>query len=86
MTAEIARRVVKSFQEPSAGGKPIAALLTPREFQVLEILAKGASYRDIATQLEITYSTVNSHVKNIYESLHVRSRAQAVARYFGKTL
>lgn len=86
MTAEIARRVVKSFQEPVAEGKPISALLTPREFQVLELLARGASYRDISSQLEITYSTVNSHVKNVYESLHVRSRAQAVAKYFGKTL
>ncbi len=84
MTAEIARRVVKSFQEPRHEEDPVTALLRPRECEVLELLAKGASYREIAEQLNISFSTVNSHVKSIYERLHVRSRSQAVAKYLGK--
>lgn len=84
MTAEIARRVVKSFQDMKPEGESVTALLRPRECEVLELLAKGASYREIAEDLKITFSTVNSHVKSIYERLHVRSRSQAVAKYFGK--
>ena len=84
MTAEIARRVVKSFQDAKPGGEAVAALLRPRECEVLELLAKGGSYREIADQIGVTYSTVNSHVKSIYERLHVRSRSQAVAKYLGK--
>ncbi|MBI1841550.1 MAG: response regulator transcription factor [Verrucomicrobia bacterium] len=84
MTAEIARRVVKSFQDARPDGEAVAALLRPRECEVLELLARGSSYREIAEQLGITFSTVNSHVKNIYERLHVRSRSQAVAKYLGK--
>ena len=83
MTAEIARRVVKSFQDQKQG-ESVADLLSPRELEVLELLARGSSYQEISEQLEISYSTVNSHVKSIYETLHVRSRAQAVARYLGK--
>lgn len=84
MTAEIARRVVKSFQDSRSDGESVAALLRPRECEVLELLAKGSSYREIGEQLGITFSTVNSHVKNIYERLHVRSRSQAVAKYLGR--
>jgi DNA-binding NarL/FixJ family response regulator len=84
MTAEIARRVVKSFQEQRPDGEAVTSLLRPRECEVLELLAKGASYREIADQLEISYSTVNTHVKSIYERLHVRSRSQAVAKYYGR--
>lgn len=84
MTAEIARRVVKSFQEIRPEGEAVTALLRPRECEVLELLSKGASYREIAERLGISFSTVNSHVKSIYERLHVRSRSQAVAKYFGK--
>jgi DNA-binding NarL/FixJ family response regulator len=83
MTAEIARRVVKSFQDQKQG-ESVTDLLSPRELEVLELLARGSSYNEISEQLEISYSTVNSHVKSIYETLHVRSRAQAVARYLGK--
>ncbi len=85
MTAEIARRVVKSFEDARPeGGESVVSLLRPRECEVLDLLAKGASYREIGEQLGITYSTVNSHVKSIYERLHVRSRSQAVARYLGR--
>ena len=84
MTAEIARRVVKSFQDSRPEGASVASLLRPREREVLDLLTTGASYREIAERLEISFSTVNSHVKSIYERLHVRSRSQAVAKYLGR--
>ncbi|MBM3846150.1 MAG: response regulator transcription factor [Verrucomicrobia bacterium] len=84
MTAEIARRVVKSFQEKKTEGPSVNAMLSARELQVLDLLACGASYKEIAENLSVSFSTVNSHVKNIYETLHVRSRGQAVAKYLGK--
>jgi DNA-binding NarL/FixJ family response regulator len=55
--------------------------LTPRELEVLQLLACGDLYKEIADHLGISIPTVNAHVRRIYEKLHVRSRAQAVAKY-----
>jgi DNA-binding NarL/FixJ family response regulator len=80
MTSEIARRVVESFRR---AGKPLApdVRLSTREEEVLILLSKGYSNKEIASQLSIGIETVGSHLKHIYEKLHVRSRAEAVARY-----
>ena len=80
MSAKIARRVVQTFQKnlPAA---PEASVLTERELEVLKDLAKGFQSKEIATNLGISYWTVETHVKHIYEKLHVRSRAEAVAKY-----
>ncbi|MEI6714507.1 MAG: response regulator transcription factor [Verrucomicrobiota bacterium] len=80
MSAKIARRVVQTFQKgvPAAVEAPI---LTEREQEVLEDLARGFQSKEIATNLGISYWTVETHVKHIYEKLHVRSRAEAVAKY-----
>jgi len=80
MSSNIARKVVQSFRraEPSLDE---SAKLTPREFEVLQLLARGDLYKEIADQLKISIPTVNTHVRSIYEKLHVRSRAQAVAKY-----
>ena len=81
MTSNIARKVVQSFQQrpaPSADGD---AELSPREREVLELLARGYLYKEIAESLEISLPTVNTYIRRIYEKLHVRSRAQAVAKY-----
>lgn len=80
MTGSIARKVVQHFQLPVAQ-RDNALSLSPRERQVLELLAQGCLYKDIAGLLKISIPTVNAHVRNIYEKLHVRSRGQAVAKY-----
>jgi len=80
MTSEIARRVVESFRRASKQPKPDVRLST-REEEVLILLSKGYSNKEIASQLSIGAETVGSHLKHIYEKMHVRSRAEAVARY-----
>jgi len=87
MTSNIARKVVQSFQQqPSARvaeGQEWGetAELSPREREVLDLLAKGYLYKEIADTLSISLPTVNTYIRRIYEKLHVRSRGQAVARY-----
>jgi DNA-binding NarL/FixJ family response regulator len=82
MTSNIARKVVQSFQQqrsaPAAGD---GAELSPREHEVLDLLARGYLYKEIAESLSISLPTVNTYIRRIYEKLHVRSRAQAVAKY-----
>ena len=80
MTSHIARKVVASFRQPSRVPAELSSL-TPREQQVLDHLAKGFLYKEIADALGISYDTVHAHVRNIYEKLHVRSRGQAVAKH-----
>ena len=58
-----------------------AVHLSAREEEVLILLSKGYSNKEIADQLSISVETVGSHLKHIYEKMHVRSRAEAVARY-----
>ena len=82
MTSNIARRVVQAFKRPaSPAPHPAVASLTDREAQVLDLLAQGYLYKEIATQTGVSYHTIHAHVRHIYEKLHVRSRAQAVAVY-----
>ena len=80
MTSNIARKVVQSFgharTSTSAGGD-----LSPREQEVLDLLARGYLYKEIAELLNISVPTINTYVRRMYEKLHVRSRAQAVAKY-----
>ncbi|HWY32693.1 MAG TPA: response regulator transcription factor, partial [Candidatus Acidoferrum sp.] len=82
MSSQIARKVVQSFRRnetESAGGEMVE--LSQREGEVLELLARGYLYKEIAEQLKISVQTVNTYIRRIYEKLHVRSRAQAVAKY-----
>ena len=82
MSSQIARKVVQSFrrtESQSADGETIE--LSPREREVLELLARGYLYKEIAEMLKISVQTVNTYIRRIYEKLHVRSRAQAVAKY-----
>ena len=79
MTSYIARKVVQSFYQKPA--EPIEAEgLSARESEVLQLLARGYFYKEITETLGISMSTVNTHVRRIYEKLHVHSRAQAVAK------
>jgi DNA-binding NarL/FixJ family response regulator len=81
MTANIARKVVQSFQQLAPPSVSDAAELSPREKEVLDLLARGHLYKEIADALSISLPTVNTYIRRIYEKLHVRSRAQAVAIY-----
>jgi len=80
MSSHIARKVVTAFRQPTvAVGEE--ANLTAREEEVLRLLAKGRRSKEIADELGVGIGTVNTHVRHIYEKLHVRSRAEAVARF-----
>ena len=80
MTSNIARKVVQSFLR-AAPQLDESVNLSPREREVLELLACGYLYKEIADNLGITVATVVTYIRRIYEKLHVRSRAQAVAKY-----
>jgi DNA-binding NarL/FixJ family response regulator len=80
MTSYIARKVVQSFQR-HPNEKVETNVLSPREWEVLRLLARGFAYKEIAESLGISMPTVNTHIHRIYQKLHVRSRGEAVARY-----
>ena len=80
MSGHIARKIVQSFQEP-APNPANGETLSPREAEVLELLAKGFLYKEIADQMKISYATVHTHIRHVYEKLHVRSRTEAVAKH-----
>lgn len=80
MSSPIARKVVQHFQ--LAGPAPSRAPdLSPRETEVLDLLASGYIYKEIGDKLGIGAETVRTYVKNICEKMHVRSRLEAVARH-----
>jgi DNA-binding CsgD family transcriptional regulator len=80
MSSHIARKVVQHFHilGPAA---PEEEGLSPREREVLDLLASGYIYKEIGDQLGIGIETVRTHVKNICQKMHVRSRLEAVARH-----
>ena len=80
MSSSIARKVVASFQKSRQTG-PKDVHLSPREEMVLNCLAKGLTYKQIADQLEISIDTIRTYLRRIYEKLHVQSRTEAVAKY-----
>jgi DNA-binding NarL/FixJ family response regulator len=80
MSTNIARKVVQFLQQPSSKADA-AEGLSPREAEVLGLLARGYLYKEISENMGISLPTVNTYIRRIYEKLHVRSRAQAVARY-----
>jgi DNA-binding NarL/FixJ family response regulator len=83
MTGRIARMVVQSFQRMGTS-KRETENLTPREREILDLLAAGDLCKEIAEKLGLSLRTVHTHLKNIYEKLHVRSRTQAVMKYLGR--
>jgi DNA-binding NarL/FixJ family response regulator len=83
MTGEIARRVVEAFQIP-APPDTATVVLSSREHELLALLSKGFSNKEIADKLNIAYQTVKVHLKHIYEKLHVRSRTEALLKFMGE--
>jgi RNA polymerase sigma factor (sigma-70 family) len=80
MTTHIARKVVQSFQQ-SAASQQSTETLSTREREVLDCLAKGLIYKEIAEKLGISYETVHTYIRRIYEKLQVRTRTEAVAKF-----
>ena len=80
MTSYIARKVVQAFHRLYSAKSGLDDL-APREWEVLDLLARGFAYKEIADTLGISISTVNTHIHRTYEKLHVRSRGEAVARF-----
>lgn len=80
MTSEIARMVVRSFRQEPAG-LVAKGRLTSREEEILDLLAQGFVPKEVAAKLDLSYLTVQTHIKNIYKKLHVRSRTEAVLRW-----
>jgi DNA-binding NarL/FixJ family response regulator len=77
MSNQIARRVIASFQnDPRQFAED--PCLSPREREILEYLAKGLRYKEIADSLFISTDTVRTHLRNIYQKLHVRSATEAL--------
>jgi DNA-binding NarL/FixJ family response regulator len=80
MSTSIARKVVRSFQSAPPRGME-SAELSHRELEVLQALAQGLSYKQIADQLNVSIHTVRNYIRRVYEKLHVRSRTEAVVKY-----
>jgi DNA-binding NarL/FixJ family response regulator len=80
MSPVIARKVLNSFQH----GKSNKYHLTAREIEVLHLLIKGFSAKMIATDLSISFDTARSHLKNIYQKLHVNSGKEAIGKALGE--
>ncbi|MEO7190210.1 MAG: response regulator transcription factor [Vicinamibacterales bacterium] len=80
MTSHIARKVVQSFRETRPESSAEDAL-SPREREVLDYLSRGYLYKEIAAELAISYDTVHTYVRRIYEKLQVHSRTEAVAKH-----
>lgn len=80
MSSHVARKVVQSYHS-QAGTSSEMSKLSPREREVLELLARGFAFKEVSDALGISITTVGTHIRHIYEKLHVHSRAQAVATY-----
>jgi DNA-binding NarL/FixJ family response regulator len=98
MSSEIARKVVQSFraaapaaatQSPSTAStttttaRPGLETLSPRQEEILRLLAQGRSVKEIADHTGLTVETVRSYLKLVYQKLHVRSRTEALLKYLG---
>lgn len=85
MSAAIARRIVQSFQSTGTHSKAeVLETLSPRENEILALLAKGHLMKEIADELGMARNTLRIHTSRIYKKLHVHSRSQAVAKYHGE--
>ena len=85
MTSSVARKVLHMFTQQALDKRLNQFDLTDRELEILSMLGKGMSYKMIADAGCISFHTVNSHLKKIYEKLHVHSATEAVSKVFSKT-
>ena len=85
ISSHIARKVVQFFQQaaPEVPRDDDKRQLSPKEMAILEMISEGYICKEIADKLDVGFETVRTHIKHIYEKLHVRSRAEAAA-YFSR--
>lgn len=82
MSTQIARKVIEKMHGRDAGNEK--NVLSPREKEILQLLAKGLLYKEISDSLNITSGTVRQHIHRIYEKLHLQNRTEAINKTFGK--
>ena len=82
MSTQIARKVIDRLRKNETTNK--VEILSSRENEVLQFLAKGFLYKEIADKLSITTSTVRQHIHKIYEKLHVQNRMEAINKVYGR--
>lgn len=86
MTASVAVKVLQMFRSQSTGEKNEFINLSEREREILALLVKGKSYKAVAADCFISIDTVSTHVRHIYEKLHVHSKSEAVAKAINQKL
>jgi len=90
MSSQIARKVVNAFQSKPADAPDTntavrtISILSNRENEILELLARGMLYKEIAARLFISQETVRKHVYHIYEKMHVNNRVEAINKFYGR--
>ena len=80
MSRDIARKVISSFQEPLTTAANVEGL-SPREHEILELLAQGFPNKEIAHRVGVSDGTVRWHLRHVYDKLHVRSRTEAALKF-----
>lgn len=83
MSSQIARQVVASFQKTTPSLEPEGDPLSERETEVLGYITKGYTGKEIAEKMHVSINTVKTHLKHIYQKLHVRSRTEILLRFRG---
>jgi DNA-binding NarL/FixJ family response regulator len=83
MTMQIARKVITYFHQTQKSASEVEKL-TPREKEVLTLLAKGYPYKKIASDLGIAIGTLRVHLRAVYDKLHVHCRTEAAVKYLGR--
>ncbi len=82
MSGEVARRVINSIHKKNSNSAEAVEILTSREKEILDYLAQGFLYKEIADKLSVSKETVKKHIHNIYEKLHVQTRTEALNKAF----
>lgn len=80
MSREIARKVISSYQNPVETPSEMEEL-SPREREILELVAQGFPNKEIASRIGISDGTIRWHLRHVYEKLHVRSRTEAAIKF-----
>lgn len=80
MSSQIARKVIEAFQQTGNSKNEFYHSLSRREQEIIQVLAKGFRYKEIADQLFVSQETIRTHIRNIYEKLQVNSRSEALKK------